>query len=164
MPVAQGGPPPLRQALLVGSGALMGLLAIVFLVTQADRLSGSSAQLGVETGDRIYRPGEVKSLAEAVASDGPLLLPDLAGGDDDVILQHLGADDDEGWLAIAARPLAAPRECQVVWQAAERTFVDSCEGTIYPEDGEGLPTYPVDIDDEGSLSIDLNVVIPPEDG
>ncbi len=161
MPVAQSETSPLRQALLVGLAAAMGLLAILFLVTQAGRLTGDTGQIGLDPGDRIYRPGDVESLAEAVADGGPLLLPDLAGGDDDVILQHLGDEPEDGWVALSPRELAAPRECQVQWTAEDRTFVDSCQGTVYPEDGAGLPTYPVDIDDEGRLSIDLNVVIPP---
>lgn len=164
MPVAQGGAPPLRQALLIGLAAVVGLLSILFLVTQADRLFGNSGQIGLNPGDRIYRPGDVESLAEAVASDGPLLLPDLAGGDDDVVLQHLGETDTDGWLALGARPLTAARECQIQWQPDEETFVDSCDGAVYPADGTGLPRYPVDIDDEGTLSIDLNVVIPPVAG
>lgn len=160
MPVAQGGTPPLRQALLIGSAAVVGLLSILFLVTQADRLFGNSGQIGLDSGDRIYRPGDVESLAEAVADAGPLILPDLAGGDDDVILQHLGPDDDDGWLALA-RPLSSPRTCNVLWQPDEESFIDSCDDTIYPADGEGLPRYPVEIDEEGRLSIDLNVIIPP---
>lgn len=164
MPVAQGGTPPLRQALLIGSAAVVGLLSILFLVTQADRLFGNSGTIGLDPGDRIYRPGDVESLAEAVASDGPLLLPDLAGGDDDVVLQHLGPGDEDGWLALGARPLTAARECQIQWQSDDETFVDSCDGAVYPADGAGLPRYPVEIDSEGRLSIDLNVVIPPVSG
>ncbi|MEM8923505.1 MAG: hypothetical protein AAGD35_08360 [Actinomycetota bacterium] len=164
MPVAESSTPPLKMTLMVGAAALLGVVAILFLVTQADQLFGNTGQIGLEPGDRIYRPGEVESLAEAVADAGPLLLPDLAGGDDDVVLQHLGDSDDEGWLALAVRPLAAPRDCFVEWQPVDRTFVDSCDGTVYPEDGEGLPSYPVTIEDDGRLSIDLNVVIPPADG
>ncbi len=159
MPVAQTSTPPLRQALLVGSAGLVGLLSILFIVTQADRLFGDNSSIGLDPGDRIYRPGDVESLAEAVADGGPLILPDVAGGDDDVILQHLGPGDDEGWIALA-RPLDAPRTCNPVWQPDDDTFVDSCDDTVYPADGEGLPRYPIDIDEDGRLSIDLNVVIP----
>jgi len=62
MPVAQTSTPPLRQALLVGSAALVGLLSILFLVSQADRLFGDNSSIGLDPGDRIYRPGDVESL------------------------------------------------------------------------------------------------------
>lgn len=159
MPVAQGGPPPVRQALLIGGGVVMGLLSILFIVTQMDRLLGSVGSVDVSIGDGIYRPGTVGDLAPFI-DEGPLLLPDLAGGDDDFFLQHLGDDEQRGWSAIAVRPQTAPRQCSVEWSDAERLFVDNCDGTSYPDDGAGLPHYLVTVDDEGGLLVDLNFVIP----
>lgn len=160
MPVAQSSRPPLRQALLVGLGALMGVLSILFIVTQMDRLLGSVGSVDISVGDGIYRPGNAEDLGPAIDEQGPLLLPDLAGGDDDFFIQHLGDDPTDGWSAIAVRPQAASRDCFVQWQAEERTFVDNCDGTVYPGDGTGLPHYPVTVNDDGDLLVDLKVVIP----
>lgn len=163
MPVAQGGPAPARQAVFVGLGALLGLVALLFLITQADRLFGQS-NLDLQIGDGIYRPGPAEDLAEGIADTGPFLLPGLAGRDRDLYLVHLGDVDDEGWRAFAPRPLASPRDCVAEWIEADRTFVDSCDGTVYPEDGEGLPQYPVSVDGDGLVSIDLNAAPSPTAG
>ena len=163
MPVAQGGPPPLRQAAAVGAAAVLGLLAILFLVTQMDRLLGRVGSIDVSLGDGFYQPGNVEDLAPAIEENGPLLLPDLAQGDRDVFLQHVGSDESDGWLAIAVRPQTASRDCYVQWEADTETFVDNCDGTVYPADGEGLPHYPVSVGSEGDLIIDLNRVLPATD-
>jgi hypothetical protein len=31
-----------------------------------------------------------------------------------------------------------------------------CDGREFPPDGEGLPTYPVTVDEDGKLNVDLN--------
>lgn len=155
MPVAQSSRTPARQALFVGLGAALGVVAVLFLVLQMDRLIGD-ADLDIDIGDGIYKPGPVDELAEGIDASGPLLLSDTSGGDRDLVLTHTGDDPAEGWRAFAARPPAAPRDCFVEWQAEERTFVDNCDGTVYPETGEGLPQYPVAVDADGILSIDLS--------
>lgn len=157
MPVAQGGPAPARQAIVVGLGAVLGVIAILFLVFQMDRLVGG-ADLDIQISDGIFKPGPVSELAVGVAEEGPLLLSDTSGGDRDIWINHVGESDDEGWHAFAARPLSSPRDCVAEWIEADRTFIDSCDGTSYPEDGAGLPQYPVSVDAEGILSIDLNSV------
>ncbi len=156
MPVAQGGPAPARQALVVGLGAALGVVAILFLVIQADRLFGST-DLDFEIGDGIYRPGPADELANGIAEAGPLLLPDVASGDRDLYLTHVGDEADDGWHVFAARPATAPRDCFVEWQPDDATFVDTCDGMVYPADGAGLPQYPVMVDDDGLVAIDLNV-------
>ncbi|MCP3989592.1 MAG: hypothetical protein GY724_10990 [Actinomycetia bacterium] len=163
MPVAQGGAPPLRQVAMIGLGVVMTMGTILFLVTQMDNLLGGVGDIDLDIGDGIYRPGPAADLASAV-EEGPLLLPDLAGGDSDFFLQHLGDDVDEGWIAIAARPQTAARHCFVEWKADERSFVDSCDGATYPEDGAGLPHHPVRVTDEGDIEVEVNVVIPPSVG
>jgi len=161
MPVAPGGPPPLRQVVLLGLGVIMTMGTILFFVTQADTLLSGGSPLDVDAGEGIYRPGETEDLAEAIADIGPLLLPDLAGGDDDIFLQHLGDDPDEGWVAIAVRPQIAARDCFVAWKPDDRTFVDSCDGTVYPESGDGLPHHPVEVNRDDEVEINLDVVVPP---
>ena len=155
MPVAQGGPAPARQALVVGLGAALGLVAILFLVFQADRLIGGT-DLDIQISDGIFRPGPADQLAEQIAETGPILLSDTAEGDRDIVLAHVGPDPDEGWWAFAARPLSAPRDCFVEWMAEIGVFVDNCDGTEFDETGDGLPQYPVAVDADGIVAIDLS--------
>ena len=77
MPVAQGGPTPARQAIFIGLGALLGLLAVVFLVTRLDQLGGDE-DATVQVGDPIFSIGAAADVAEAIELQGPLLLPDAA--------------------------------------------------------------------------------------
>lgn len=161
MPVAESSRPPLRQALALGLAAVLGVLAILFLVSQMDRLVGG-ASIDLEIGDGIYRPGEAASLAEAIGGGTPLLVSDLAGGDRDIVISFTGdpeteSDDVDFWHVFAAREATAPRDCFVEWQPEDRSFIDGCSGTIYPEDGGSLPRYPVAIDADGNLKVDLNV-------
>jgi hypothetical protein len=140
----------------------MTMATVVFMLTQSGRLFGGSGDLDLDLGDGVYRSGiPAAELAPAIEREGPFLLPDLAGGDSDIFLQHLGPDDTDGWLAIAARPPTAARDCLLEWVPDDATFVDSCDGTVYPADGEGLPRYPVQLDAEGNLEVDLNVVLGP---
>ncbi len=145
---------------MIGLAVVMTMGTILFLVTQMDSLLGGVGDIDLDIGDGVYRPGSAADLASAI-EEGPLLLPDLAGGDSDLFLQHLGDKVDDGWIAIAARPQTAARDCFVEWTPNERTFVDSCDGMVYPEDGTGLPHYPVRVTDEGEVEVEVNVVIPP---
>ena len=110
--------------------------------------------------------GQVVDTADFIADQGPWLMPDLiAGRDRDIILQHLGDDPETGWHAFAARPAAAPRDCFLEWNASDETFTDNCDGTTYDAIGTGLTQYPVFIDANGNLAIDINAADrPPSDG
>lgn len=160
MPVAQGGPPPARQALVVGVAALLGLLALVFLVTRFDQL-GDGGQTPVELGGQELPVGTADEVAPAVADTGPLLFPGPEGAGRDIWLQHLGPGETDGWVAFSVRAADAGLDCVTEWQADDGTFVDSCDGTVFPSDGEGLVQYPVAVDAEGNLTLSL-IPLPPE--
>jgi hypothetical protein len=58
-----------------------------------------------------------------------------------------------------------PRDCTIQWDGGDGAFrlLDAshevrgpCDGREFPADGEGLPTYPVTIDSDGKLDVDLN--------
>lgn len=139
---------------MVGLGAVLGVLAVVFLVTRVDRLTDAD-EVEVEVGDTRFTVGPAASFADLVEEQGPLLLPDAARGQRDLWLHHRGDSDREGWVAFAVRPPGAPRDCFVDWDGDDRAFVDNCAGTIYPESGEGLDQYHVSVSTEGDLVIDL---------
>ncbi|MFV0525496.1 MAG: hypothetical protein ACK5RL_13480 [Acidimicrobiales bacterium] len=152
MPVAQQTRTPARQALLVGLAALLGVISLVFLITQAGRLVDSNLELDVDP-NREYVAGDAEGLALAIGEQGPLLLPDLAGGDTDIWLQHLSTDPGQGWHAFVVRPPQASRDCVAEWQTGAEEFVDNCDGTVYPADGTGLPQLPVSVNEDGQVAV-----------
>ncbi len=155
MPVAEPSTSPGRQALLVGLGALATLATIIFLVSRLGTLGGGSAP--VEAGSSAFNLGDATELAATIEGDGPLLLPDASGGERDVWLQHLGGEPDQGWRAFAVRPEGSPRDCFANWDAERSEFVDTCNQTAYPANGEGLKQYPVLITTEGTVELNLGV-------
>jgi len=164
MPVAQGSQTDARQAVLIALGGIVALLAVVFLITRVGSVGNDGAEVPIQLGEPVFRPGNTVDLAQIIADDAPLLLPDASGGDRDIVINHIGDSPDEGWVAFAARDLTAPRDCFVEWQAERSVFVDSCSAAEYPADGSGLEQYGTSIDDEGNLVVNLNVVADPADG
>ncbi len=152
MPVAKGPKFDLRSALIFGGVAVVAALVIGFF---AIRLGQQSNTLVL--GDPNFGQIQAVRMSESIATDGPVLWPDIANGTRDIWLQHIGDDPGEGWFAFDARLPGVGRECNVTWSIAQRTFTDPCTDEVYPEDGEGLPQIPVFID-ETTLIIDINGV------
>lgn len=154
MPVAKRGESGGRQLAMLGAATVLGVAAMIWLFTQVGGV-GSGRDIELNLGDTVFFPGNVDRLSSDIATLGPLLFSDVSGGDRDLYLQHLGDDERQGWSAFAARQGDATRDCSVEWQADDAQFVDACDGTIYPADGTGLPQYPVTIDADGNITIDI---------
>lgn len=148
-----------------GRALVISVVAVVVALAAAGGVAvlANRGTVEVRLGDDTAEIGNIENLAEGIDSDGPLVLPDVASGDRDVIIQHLGDDPGDGWLAIALRPAGTPRECQIVWQPDEDLFrllnaegdvTDDCDGAEYPADGGNLPKYDTYIEDD-KLYIDL---------
>lgn len=149
------------RALVVATAGLvlaLGVAAAVAVLVNRGRVE-------VRLGDDVFHAGDAEGLAEQIAEEGPILFSDTAGGDRDIVLQHL-ADGDarRGWLALAARPPGTPRRCTIQWQDDDDRFAllddqgearGECDGRTFPPDGTGLPQYPVERRD-GELYVDLN--------
>ena len=153
MPVARGLSLNPKRAILVG---LVGVAAGVGLVWGMSRLA-STGEVTVQLGDDTFEAGDPAEMSRVIARDGPLLYPDLAGGNRDIWLQHLGTSPTAGWYAFDARRPGAGRDCTLAWRAEAGVFTDPCDGTVVEPHGEGLPAYEVRIDD-GELIVDLNAV------
>ena len=97
-------------ALAVG-GILLSVLALVGLLSLA-----RDGDVKVRLGSDTFNAGRADHMAERIASDGPLLLPDLSGGSRDLYVNHVGAAPDVGWVAFAARPEGSRRDCFVEWK------------------------------------------------
>jgi hypothetical protein len=158
VPVAKGRSGGGRQVASLAIASILGVAAMVLLFTQVGG-SGGTNNVQVDVGDSVFAPGNVDRLSADIADKGPLLLSDVSGGDRDIFLQHTGTDPSSGWTAFGVRPLTASRECYVEWQPDRAEFVDNCDGTVYPADGAGLPPYPVVIDADGNITVDIRSAI-----
>jgi hypothetical protein len=155
MPVARGGTKSSRQAMLLVVAGLLGVVAMIFVITRVTS-QASRGEITINVGDQRFRPGPAEVIAELVDDGGPLLFSDVASGDRDVIIQHIGDDEQSGWFAFAARSADSARDCAVEWQEASETFEDSCDGASYSAEGDGLTQYPVEVEVDGILVVDLN--------
>lgn len=150
MPVAPNRKNPASQAAVIAVAGVLGAIAIGFLLIRiAGQASDGDLQLNI--GDDRFFIGDAEDLAskiddEDVFGGDPLLISGL-GNDRDVYVQHIGDDPVRGWLVFAVRPDDATRDCFVVWDRSASEFVGNevCPDLNYPEDGEGLRQYPVEI-------------------
>lgn len=158
-PVARSRAHAGRVLAVAAVGIALALVSAFGVAVLANRGS-----VDVRLGDETFAGYSAEEAAERIADSGPILYPDAAGGDRDIILQHRGDDPGTGWLAFAARPPGAARHCTVRWEADDGVFrllddegsqSGDCDGSEFPPDGEGLPQYPVTVRD-GELDVDLN--------
>lgn len=156
MPVADRSQTNARQAVLVALGGIGGLVAVLFLITRLGQLGGSGSEVPIQLGEPVFSLGNATELAEFIAESEPLLLPDVANGDRDIIVNHVGSSPTEGWHAFPARSLTSTRECILEWEQPEEKFIDSCTGDEYPADGTGLTQYGAAVDADGNLQVNLN--------
>ena len=149
------------KALAVAGVGVVAALGLAFGVAQL----ASQGKVDVRLGSDTFAEQEATDAAEKIAEGGPIVYADAAGGDRDIVLQHRGDDPNEGWIAIAARPPGAARECTIQSRDRDEPFrlldpdgevTDACDGREFPPSGEGLPSYPVTVDADGKLDVDLN--------
>jgi hypothetical protein len=149
-----------RALAVAAAGVVVAIGVAAALAVLANR-----GTVDVRLGSETFAEQDAEDAAERVAQDGPILYADTAGGDRDIVLQHVGDDPEEGWIALAARPPGVSRECTVQWDPEDGLFrlldpsgevSGDCDGREFPADGEGLPRYPVTVDADGNLDVDLN--------
>ncbi|MGH9258513.1 MAG: hypothetical protein ACRD08_01250 [Acidimicrobiales bacterium] len=151
------------KALAVAAVGVVVALAVAFGVAQL----ASQGKVDVRLGSDTFANQDADEIAEEIADTGPILYADTAGGDRDIVLQHLGDDPRQGWIALAARPPGVSRDCTIQVPSRNRDdpfrLLDAdgevsgeCDGREFPPDGEGLPSYPVTVDADGKLDVDLN--------
>lgn len=152
-PVATGAEFNTRRAVIAGVVAVACGIGLVVLVTQ---LAGTGT-LDVKLGDDRFQDVSASAMADQIAAEGPILFPDAGTtGTRDIILQHFGSDDDDGWIAFAAQRPGQPRDCVLTWDPERELFFDLCdESATVPADGGDQITYPVTVND-GRLTVDLN--------
>jgi len=149
---------PLARAVVpVAAGiGFFALLALVLWAIAAS-ISGGDQRGGLLT-DETFTPGSARTYAAIVATDGPVIFPDLLGTDGDrtVVLDHTGDDPLTGWRVYLAHPADKPLSCKVTQVLSTRTFVD-CDGRTVGVEQLALPEQgirPV-VGQDGILSLDL---------
>lgn len=146
-----------RWAVVAGILSVLAGVGLMFFIAS---LAGSG-DIDLNLGDEIFEVGSAERLSNAIARDGPILIPDASPNRTrDIFLQHLEADPERGWLVFAARANGAPRECHLQWDATSEDFVDPCTRDRFPADGKGLTGYIVKVR-EGKVYVDLRL---PETG
>lgn len=149
-----------RRAVVVGvAGVAAGLVLVAVMVW----LAGPSGQVEVRLGDRDFRELDAARISAEIAERGPVLFSDVAGGSRDIILQHLGADPESGWLAFEARRAGQDRRCFFEWRSegggaveGGGRFVNSCDpDDVVDARGSGLVQFPVTVVD-GDVRVDIN--------
>ena len=144
--------PPTRGRLIL-TGSLIALaFAAVLLFFVVDFASENPEQ--VNLGPSVFRLGNAARLAREIDEGGPFLFKDPLNRERELYVQHLGEDVNAGWLAIRAYASRETVECVLRWERDQRRFVDPCTGQAYPPSGEGLVTYPAQVE-KGVVSIDL---------
>ena len=153
MPVARGPQVNARSAILVG---VTGVVIAVLLAIAVLWLADSGGNVEVNLGDSDFRDLDAGRISAEIADGGPILFSDVAGGDRDLILQHLGDDPTIGWLAFEARRPGDARDCFFEWQVDTETFVNTCDETdVVDASGTGLNQYPVRVEN-GEVRVDIN--------
>jgi hypothetical protein len=149
------------RALLIAVGGLVLTLGVAYLLSVLE----NRGSVEVKLGDDTFSGLSASNMADVIAEEGPFIIADAsAGGRRDIVLQHLGQSQDQGWYAIAARPPGKPRNCTIQWNADREVFrlldqhhrvAGPCDGRTFLADGHGLETFPVKVRD-GKLDIDIN--------
>ena len=157
MPVAQGVTIDTRRAVIVGLAGIASAIGILVLMLW---MAGANDVIDVRLGDSDFRGIDAANLSTEIADNGPVAFPDLVGRDRPIWVVHEGTDPATGWASFFARVPAKSADCLVQWDANRNVFVDSCDATTFPPDGDGLEQLAWRVLD-GELRILINT---PEDG
>ena len=153
MPVSSGPRPDLRTVVVVG---LAGVVVALGLVLGVLLLTRGGTDVEIRLGDRDFRDMETGRISAEIADRGPILFGDVADGELDIILQHLGDDPESGWLAFEARRPGQSRDCFFKWQAERVEFVNTCDSDdVVDARGTGLRHFSVAVVD-GDVRVDIN--------
>ncbi len=153
---------PLARAVVPVAGGLLVLAAIMGVTWLiAAYISGGGAESTERLAPSTFEVGDVDSIAESVAEDGPILFPGLntTTGERTLVLDHQGANTAEGWRVYWAYPADRDASCAVRQVQGTARFID-CEDReldvteLAP--GEGV--RPI-VENRQRLSLDLRAVV-----
>jgi len=145
-----------RAVVPVAGGIGFFALLALMLWGVAALISRNPDQTSTNLSGTIQEMGSAVNLADAIAKDGPIVLNDLIGNDDHIVVAHTGADPNQGWTIHLAHPADRDAACPVEVVRGTSTFTD-CEGRSLGLDDLALPPAGVApiVGADGSLSLDL---------
>jgi Tfp pilus assembly protein FimT len=145
-----------RTVILGVAGLVVGLVLLVVVFVFAVPSLSESGKVQVKLGSDRFDAGLATKRADAVRRDGPILFSDIASGQNDIFLQHVGDDDATGWSAFDARKSGTSRDCTLKWDTQDNQFNDPCDGSSVAADGAGLLHYKVVVTAADTVVINLN--------
>lgn len=155
---------PLARAVVpvVGGIAVIGLI-LLFTWGLAAFISRGGAESTERLAPTVFEVGNVESIADSVAADGPLLFPGLntTTGARSLVLDHDGGDPARGWIVYAGYPADRDASCSVEQVRGTSAFTD-CDGRRLDVSDLAPPergVFPV-VEDRTVLSIDLRGAAP----
>ncbi len=171
MPVEQRDAPS-RQAFLIGLGALIIAIGILFLFTRLGTTNTRSDLAGVATASEIPA-GNVEELRQQIQDRSqPKPVNNPTGGYQGFYVYHSGEDPLQGWKAYSIVIDPSQKECLAIWQPEEQhfapriqddkqVFAEPCGDQTYGPNGEGLRQLNVRIEQDIVL-VDINTVEQPQ--
>ena len=150
---------PLARAVVPVAGGIAFFAVVALVLWGVASLvshNGSSATSNLAT--NVFQPGPADRYAAIVEEDGPVLFPDLLGtdGDKSIVLDHEGADPNNGWRIYLGHPADRPISCKVTQVQHTDQFTD-CEGRTVAIEELALPPQGVKpfVTADGFLRLDL---------
>jgi hypothetical protein len=155
-PVKESTPRNPRSLILALGGVVIGIVVLIVVFVIALPGLTEEGQIQMKLGVDTFTVGQARPKAESIAADGPFLFSDVANGQRDIYIQHLGDDPLTGWSSFDARLPGAARDCSLRWEQDAGRFVDPCSGQVVPADGTGLVQYPVEVTADETVVVDFN--------
>jgi hypothetical protein len=154
-PVKQSTPRDARALVFAVGGLVLGIALVLGVFVFAIPQLSEEGRIEVRLGEDDFEVGSAEAKAATIADGGPLLFSDVAGGDRDIFVQHLGDDPNTGWYAFDARRAGTGRDCTLRWEPDAQEFVDPCDDSRVGADGGDLRHYTVVVTEEGRVIVTL---------
>ena len=153
-----------RAVLPVAGGILFFGVIAAFTWGIAAFISSGGADGSERLAPSTFTIGNVESLSETVAENGPLFFPELgtAIGTRSIVVNHTGTSPADNWRVYWAYPADRPATCIVEQVPDSAEFID-CEGRIIdvtelsPPDSGVVPR----VQNRTTLIVDLRAATAP---
>lgn len=149
-----------RATVPVAIGLVLFALMFLALWGVAALISDNSEEATEYLAPAFQEMGRVGPIADTIAADGPLILPDLVGDDRNVVLDHTGPDPLRGWALYLAHPADRDPTCEIQLVRGTRTFTD-CAGRTLEVNDLALPpdgVLPIVDEEDGRLTLSLRAL------
>jgi hypothetical protein len=159
VPVTELKSPVARAVVPVLGGAAVLVLIGLFTWLMAAYISRGGGEGSERLAPSTFTVGDVNSLSETVAEDGPLFFPELgtAIGTRSIVVDHTGDDPTDGWRVYWAYPADRDASCVVEQVPGTPQFSD-CDGRTIDVSELSPPdpgVFPIVDENSDTLVIDV---------